>query len=220
MNRIVLLVLAVFAFAQLSTAQVKAPERIVGKYTGKEKKGVAHGKGKAEGKDTFEGSFKKGYPQGEGTYMFGEELTLEGITFVKGDKYEGAFKKGMFEGKGKVTFADTEKGVKEGYWSKNKYVGRTKDGYEVIKLENASRVVVLNNGAARNKVTFSGLKSMTEVGKPSREWNGTNCYEDLAEGRFPITLHIKGSVPSTGELVELELLIERPGDWSVKIETI
>ncbi|MCL3779358.1 hypothetical protein EMN47_03050 [Prolixibacteraceae bacterium JC049] len=219
MNKIVLLVLAVCVSTQLATAQVKGPKRIVGKYTGKEKKGVAHGKGKAEGKDTYEGNFKKGYPQGEGTYVFGDEFELKGLTFSKGDKYKGVFKKGMFDGKGKVIFADLNKGTKEGYWSKSKYMGRTRDGYEVIKLENAVRAVVLNNGVAQNKITVTGLKSISEVGKPSSEWNGVNCYMDIPENRFPITVHLKGSVPSTGELVEIELLIERPGDWSVRIET-
>ena len=51
---------------------------IAGSYEGDCYKGKAHGVGKAIGKDTYEGEFKKGYPEGKGTY-----------TWINGDYFEG-----------------------------------------------------------------------------------------------------------------------------------
>jgi len=56
-----------FALSQLFSqddCKVLIPE-ISGQYVGKCKKGLAHGKGLAIGIDRYEGSFKKGYPEGD-----------------------------------------------------------------------------------------------------------------------------------------------------------
>ena len=45
-------------------------EKISGKYSGKCQDGLAYGKGKSIGEDTYIGSFKDGLPHGKGKYIF------------------------------------------------------------------------------------------------------------------------------------------------------
>ncbi|MEM9675360.1 MAG: hypothetical protein ACFB15_02005 [Cyclobacteriaceae bacterium] len=86
---------------------------IAGSYEGDCHKGKAHGMGKAIGKDTYEGEFKKGYPDGEGTY-----------TWINGDYFEGTFVKGQREGEGKMVYASVNAdSILTGYWEDDLYQG-------------------------------------------------------------------------------------------------
>ena len=72
--------------------------------------GLAHGKGKAKGKDTYEGEFKQGNKHGKGSYRWGT-----------GEKYIGDYLNDQRHGKGVQTYAD---GVTyDGDWSDGKYNG-------------------------------------------------------------------------------------------------
>ena len=62
-------------------------------YKGECKNGLAHGDGEAFGLDHYKGQFKKGYPDGEGTYNWGT-----------GEVYEGQWKDGMRHGKGEYSY--------------------------------------------------------------------------------------------------------------------
>ena len=97
-------------------------ESIAGSYQGDCKKGLANGKGTAEGTDKYIGEFKKGYPNGFGTY-----------TWSNGQVYEGEFKKGLKEGKGKMTVILPDGNTKDqvGYWLDDEYVGENKDPYKI-----------------------------------------------------------------------------------------
>jgi hypothetical protein len=200
-------------------AQVNGPERIIGTYTGDLKKGVAHGDGKAVGKDTYEGKFKKGFPEGEGVYTFGEDVILDGVEYSKGDTYEGSFDNGLFEGKGEMTYSNTEKETLEGYWVEGKYSGKTRYGYEVLEKQNIVRVVCQNNGSSQNNITITGLEDIVEVDNVNIEFDGISKYVNLPASKFPFTLYIKGTVPSTGAKARLKIFIERPGIWSIDVET-
>ena len=57
--------------------QVLKPE-ISGTYTGKCKKGLANGKGLAVGTDTYEGRFSKGLPAGRGKYTWADGRVFQG----------------------------------------------------------------------------------------------------------------------------------------------
>ena len=82
---------------------------IAGSYEGECLKGKAHGQGKAIGKDTYEGEFKKGYPDGKGTY-----------TWINGDYFVGEFVKGEREGEGKMVYASVNAdSVQSGYWEED-----------------------------------------------------------------------------------------------------
>lgn len=227
MKKTILFILVTGLLYQLN-AQVKGPERIIGTYTGDQKKDLAHGVGKSVGKDTYEGAFKKGLPHGEGEYIFSEDIEIDGEIYSAGDKYVGQFNKGIFEGKGKLIYSDSEKEALEGYWFKGKYSGKTKAGYEVLVKKNIVRVVCIYNGSAKNDISIKGLKDdVVEAGPKSIEFVGiewedgkpVSKYKDIPASRYPYTVHIKGTIPSTGVKAEFKILIERPGTWSITLES-
>lgn len=219
MKKQIMFFILVMGFFAYVTAQVKAPERIIGTYTGDLKKDFAHGKGKSVGKDTYEGDFKKGFPQGEGIYTFGEDVVIDGVSYSKGDTYEGSFDDGLFDGKGKLTYIKKEKGAVEGYWKDGKYLGKTKNGYEVLKKVNIVRVVCLYNGSSKNDITIYGLNDIVEVGTINIEFDSQNKYINLPVTKFPFKFNIKGTTPTAGSKAELTILIEWPGTWTITVET-
>src|SRR5678809_868245 len=85
---IVLLLLSFTAYSQ--TCEVDK-ESLKGTYVGDGKKNKAHGKGKAVGIDTYEGEFKNGIPDGQGTYTWNNK-----------NVFEGKYLKGLREGRGKM----------------------------------------------------------------------------------------------------------------------
>jgi hypothetical protein len=117
---IALLLVSFCAYSQ--TCEVDR-ESLKGSYTGDCKKNKAHGKGKAVGIDTYEGEFKNGIPDGQGTY-----------TWSNKNVFEGKYVKGLREGKGVMTFkrAGAQDSVVEGFWKKDVYIGRHEKPYEII----------------------------------------------------------------------------------------
>ena len=93
---------------------------IAGSNEGECHKEKAHGWGKAIGKDTYEGEFKKGYPDGKGTY-----------TWINGDYFEGTFIKGRREGEGKMVYASVNAdSVLTGYWEDDLFQSKEKSSSE------------------------------------------------------------------------------------------
>tara|TARA_R110001583_G_scaffold43208_1_gene137439 strand:+ start:10270 stop:10947 length:678 start_codon:yes stop_codon:yes gene_type:complete len=83
-------------------------------YQGETKKGLAHGEGEAQGIDSYIGNFKKGYPQGKGTY-----------TWNNGDFYIGNWYKGQRNGEGEYhTKFENRDTIYAGIWKKDKYIGK------------------------------------------------------------------------------------------------
>ncbi|MEO6583742.1 MAG: hypothetical protein ABIO05_05425 [Ferruginibacter sp.] len=98
-------------------------ESLKGIYKGDCVKGKADGKGIATGTDQYEGDFKKGMPEGMGTY-----------TWKNKDQYTGSFKKGMKDGKGQMHYDEPRAGVtaeQTGYWKKDKFIGEYEKPFEV-----------------------------------------------------------------------------------------
>jgi hypothetical protein len=120
---------------------------IVGKYTGECKNNKAHGMGKSVGMDTYEGEFKKGYPDGEGIY-----------TWKNGNYYKGTLKKGLRQGKGEFHFlrpgaADS---IVSGYWQKDAYKGQNLKPYIIANTtSDVGRVEVNNTGGKERSITVS-----------------------------------------------------------------
>jgi MORN repeat len=133
------------AIAQDSVSCEVALLPITGKYSGECKNNKAHGMGKASGMDTYEGEFKKGYPDGEGTY-----------TWQNGNYYKGAMKKGLRQGKGELHFlrpglADS---VVTGYWHKDTYKGLNLKPYIIVNTtSNVNRVEVTKLGDKTKSIT-------------------------------------------------------------------
>jgi hypothetical protein len=97
-------------YSQISGCIVKM-EAISGEYSGKCRKGLAHGYGIASGTDRYEGEFRNGLPHGPGRY-----------TWANGDYYRGGWKKGLKEGEGRLVRADSS--VMEGIWKQDSYMGK------------------------------------------------------------------------------------------------
>jgi hypothetical protein len=133
---------------------------IVGKYTGECKNNKAHGMGKSVGMDTYEGEFKKGYPDGEGTY-----------TWKNGDFYKGALKKGLRQGKGEFHFLHpgAPDSVVAGYWHKDAYKGLNLKPYVIVNTtSDVGRVEVNKMSGKENSISVSvmslaGGGSLTRV---------------------------------------------------------
>jgi len=92
--------------------EVLIPE-LQGFYQGKCRKGLAHGKGRAEGLDSYEGQFAKGLPHGSGKY-----------TWANGEIYEGEWSQGLANGKGTISYlVESGDSVVSGIWRKGEYMG-------------------------------------------------------------------------------------------------
>lgn len=200
-----------------------------GTYTGDCKKGKANGKGKAVGENTYEGEFKSGLPDGDGTY-----------TWSNGNSYNGSFDKGLKNGHGVMTYKRAGKvdSVIEGYWKKGVYIGRYEYPYKVItKTKKVSRVEIKPATAAlKNQITIwvsstsasaatlNGMLPKAEISNLILQ-TGTyvrstqnNTYASKSENvlyevTFPIRMRID---TSNGESVEL--VINEEGSYVIDIE--
>ncbi|MDD4372819.1 MAG: hypothetical protein PHG67_02755 [Bacteroidales bacterium] len=114
-NTALIFILFVFAYhinAQTNSCKV-LHEKIAGDYSGKCLNGLANGKGKSIGEDTYIGIFKDGLPHGNGKYLY-----------KNGDVFQGNWKNGKKDGKGKFVFTQDGKRQKMyGYWKDDEYVG-------------------------------------------------------------------------------------------------
>jgi hypothetical protein len=107
---------------------VKLP-RLAGYYQGGCKKGLAHGKGIAQGIDRYEGRFFKGLPDGKGIYKWAD-----------GSYYDGNWKDGMRNGQGKWVKGDS---VVMGYWKADKYQGKqAAKAYRIVSIRNVARYAI------------------------------------------------------------------------------
>ena len=103
---------------------------ISGSYTGKCKKGLAHGKGLAEGTDTYEGRFSKGLPDGDGKY-----------TWADGRTYKGSWSKGIRKGQGTMIYPKAgEDSIVAGIWNDDDYYGPVPlPPYKIIRSRSVVR---------------------------------------------------------------------------------
>ncbi len=117
-----------------------------GTYTGECKKGKASGKGKATGTDSYEGDFKSGLPDGNGTYIW-----------KNGNEFRGSFSKGLKDGKGTLLYKRANAGdsIVQGYWKKDVYIGKYEHPYRIInKSKMVTDVEVEYKTDPYNKITF------------------------------------------------------------------
>jgi len=218
-NQILILAITIL-FASHGYAQDECKvnlEAIAGSYEGGCKKGLAEGHGTAKGEDTYIGDFKKGLPHGTGTY-----------TWANGDVYVGEFKKGRKEGEGKLTvgLGGDQKKEQTGFWVKDKYIGQSKDPYEIInRTPNvlSVRVSETNNPANDGNAIFIEIQHKAKV--QSSPNFGINVNAGSMQHRFPVgntTKLLVGQFPFAfslnhmGESVELQFSQET--SWKVLID--
>lgn len=113
------LILLIFCLALLQSISAQSDSckvltgEIAGKYTGPCKDGLANGKGKSVGEDTYTGSFLNGLPHGKGKY-----------TFRNGDEFKGYWENGQKSGKGSFKYSQNgKKHTLSGYWKDDVYAG-------------------------------------------------------------------------------------------------
>ncbi|MGJ8658736.1 MAG: hypothetical protein ACSHWV_02710 [Cellulophaga fucicola] len=187
-------------------------------YLGNCKKGKADGTGVAKGIDIYAGEFKKGWPDGKGTY-----------TWENGNSFEGFFKKGNKEGEGKMIYKTntTNDSIVTGFWKKNKYVGLYKDPFKKIeKSQNVTAIRVVKTTSTHSKVRLYVRVDNTSVLNPNfniivqqgtyQNIQNQNNFVELTNVTFPF--RFKATYNS--EFIEVEILEAGSWDVSMIIENI
>ncbi|MEQ6118223.1 hypothetical protein [Reichenbachiella sp. MALMAid0571] len=198
-----------YSYSQSTDCEVKI-ESISGSYTGDCKKDLAHGQGISKGTDTYEGEFKKGFPDGKGKY-----------TWSNGDVYEGGFKKGSKDGKGILIVG---KVIKEGYWKEDEFIGKDPYTYKVMSRDNTiTKITAIRKGTDKNqvdityqklgrKVSYGNIQVKNLVGNfgsiVQNQWVKT-----MQAVEYPVRMVISGND-------NFDLLINQPGYWVVTVELV
>ena len=153
---IIILVLTLSINAQSDSCNVLL-EKISGRYTGKCLDGLANGKGKSIGEDTYIGTFKDGLPNGKGKYLY-----------KNGDTFQGYWLNGQKDGKGKFEYTiNGEKYTLIGYWKKDEYFGVTEPdiSYRVASASGIMKYTVEKNELINEHdkdITFSIKSAFTD----------------------------------------------------------
>ena len=220
-NKVILFTALLLIAGSLSAqpgCKVLIPE-LAGKYSGDCKAGLADGTGEALGEDYYKGEFVKGYPDGEGIYLW-----------KNGDKYTGEWKKGMRHGKGRYEFTSHDKiSVQDGEWKNDKYLGmKIPPPYDIEYRSNIGRVTCFKEGdkpyvkyrlsragSYNSSVSELLMQSSSGSEKIFPEFIG---YEQV---EFPFRGKLTFTAPNawySAEInCELRITITQPGAWIVTI---
>ncbi|MBK6966666.1 MAG: hypothetical protein IPH20_22890 [Bacteroidales bacterium] len=216
-----LLIIAVFSvvkgFSQNSCEVMK--QALTGTYTGGCKKGLAHGKGIAQGADRYEGQFKNGLPDGEGTYYWSG-----------GEIYRGDWKEGKRHGIGIYTFHGTGSDtIRDGHWVNDHYAGPVVPKPQVISKEGVDRFTFKKGGDATHRVMINMYQNgARNMGISNLMLSSSSGYEStlgpatgFEEVTFPVIIKVMYSTPNktntTEVYVKFEFKISEPGDWTVDL---
>jgi len=216
---LIVLIIAVFKVTTFAQDCKVLKSEIAAKYTGDCKKGLANGKGIAEGTDKYEGKFKEGLPHGFGIYKY-----------ANGDIYDGEFKNGLREGNGKFTFKYNGKdSTFNGIWNDDKLIKKViPAAYSVSQRINVQRFTVQKVGTG-NRVMFSfmqnGMNNRALAGLSFAENSGTSFTMGLDQGfdsvQFPFTCKINYTTPNSLRTVNYDIVFEiqinEPGQWLVTL---
>lgn len=167
----ILFILALSTNAQTDSCKVLL-EKISGKYTGKCLNGLANGKGKSIGEDTYIGNFKDGMPDGKGKYLY-----------KNGDIFQGYWKNGFKDGKGKFTYSiNGEKYILNGYWKNDEYVGFTEPG---IAYRVTSSLGIMNYNIEKNVSDNKNDKNITfSIKSAFTDFAPTDLKIDISSGQI------------------------------------
>lgn len=208
--------------------KVLTPE-LQGQYNGECKKGLADGEGAAKGTDTYQGTFKKGYPHGFGVY-----------TYSNGSVYVGALKKGIRDGYGLLNdMSSGDKVMYYGLWVAGKLViaNDARGLYRVNFFKGATMIIpsVVRGTEYQNQIFLE----FTEKGQPTktativdydissgefvdnldRTYNREIQFDNIA--KFPVTLRLKYIYKQAdwrNQDCEFEVTLFTPGVWTIKLE--
>jgi hypothetical protein len=209
------LILGSYVFAQQTDCKVNLPA-ISGFYSGECRKGLAHGKGIAQGIDHYEGEFIKGLPEGRGTYKW-----------ANGSWYEGEWKKGMREGLGKLVSGDT---VVTGNWKENQFKGNARiPSYTITAGRNVQRYTITRSIVSGNGVTVKlmlGGSDNSEVEDFSLAYTSGSEYRNVGtygiqNSSVPLDVTIRYRTWNQLHTAQYDVLFEftiiQPGTWNVTL---
>ena len=193
---------------------------ISGSYTGKCKKGLAHGEGLAVGTDTYEGRFLKGLPNGKGKY-----------TWADGRVYEGSWEEGKREGKGMMTNPTAgEDSVVVGYWKKDEYVGTEHiPPYKITRTQGVIRSSIRKVNEVGNKFSvalYLGGAFNTDVDNFTMDCSSGSEFSSgrssgIENATVPYTVQIRyrvwNSMHTQQHDVFFDFTINEPGTFEVSI---
>ena len=207
-----------FSYSQSGNCKVLKPE-IATSYSGDCKKGLANGNGTAVGTDKYEGKFKDGLPQGDGTYHY-----------ANGDVYIGDFKEGMRSGNGKFTFKFMGRdSTFVGIWKNDKFVKKiVPPAYIITQKSNVQRYSIQKIGS-RNQVMFAfmqnGLNNSSINNLSFAENGGTPISVGQEQGfdniLFPfncrVTYTSQNSLRTASFDIVFDIQINEPGQWMITL---
>lgn len=191
-----------------------------GSYTGKCKKGLAHGDGKAQGTDLYEGSFAKGLPHGSGKY-----------TWSNGNFYEGEWRKGLRYGEGSYTYTDEGRdSVQAGLWKNDNYMGEiVVPAYKITRSVGVARSSISKSSdtgsGVRVNLILAGrantdIEAFSMVCGSGSQFVSGNTY-GVQDAAVPYTVSIRyrtwNQMHSTQRDVVFECIINEPGTFDINI---
>jgi hypothetical protein len=201
-----------------STCKVLMP-RIADSYTGSCKQGLAEGEGEAFGIDQYKGEFRKGMPDGQGTYVW-----------QTGEVYKGGWKKGLRDGNGEYSFKyNGRDSLMAGIWKEDEFVGNKQVPPYVIEYRNSVGRVSFTRVGDRPYVKYKFSRNGSELNNLSnlllQGSSGSESLSTAFTGYEQVIFPFKGKVvfnaPNsfmTSQLTcELRMTINQPGSWVVTI---
>jgi hypothetical protein len=195
-------------------------QSISGSYSGGCKKGLAHGKGLAQGVDRYEGQFTKGMPDGKGTY-----------TWANGSVYIGEWLNGLKEGKGKMTYPRPGgDSIVAGYWKQDKFIGEQLiPAYKIVSNLGVIRYNFMKTSETGSDVTikiFIAGKVNSDIEGFSMAYDSGNEYHSgysmgIQNPYFPIDVKIRyrtwNQFHTHQSDVLFEFTIHDPGRWEISL---
>ena len=207
-----------FSYSQVGDCKVLKPE-IAGIYSGDCKKGLANGKGIAEGIDKYEGKFKDGLPHGNGTYQY-----------ANGEIYQGDFKNGMKNGNGKFNFKYMARdSTYQGFWKEDVLVKKIVPAaytitqnlniqrYSVRKMNSGNRIMFAFIQNGKSNVSITGLSFAESDGSPLNIGQERG-FDNI---RFPFNCKVTYTSLNSFQTASFqnifEIQIDSPGQWMVTL---
>ena len=191
---------------------------IAGSYSGKCKKGFAHGRGVAKGIDKYDGSFKKGLPDGKGTY-----------TWSTGEKYIGEWDEGKRDGVGIYYYwEDNEKVSMEGLWVDNRYVGPVPEKPRVSSSVGIHRYSFQRQGDGSQVKVTTYINGVANVDLEDLIFHGSSGSMFVSGGSmgyegiiFPfkcvLTYYSWNRLNTVRVFTRFEFEITQAGNWAVVV---
>jgi hypothetical protein len=192
-------ILLLHSFTTYSQTCEVDKESLKGTYTGDCKKNKAHGKGKAVGIDIYEGEFKNGIPDGQGTY-----------TWSNKNVFEGKYIKGLREGKGKMIMKreGAQDSVVEGFWKKDAYIGKNEKPWIVHNKTGSVRTVEVeytSDPLARLKIvvtnTTGGAQTSSGATMPRYKVDNVQVLKGHYERLTSLESHLKSTETTIIEVI-------------------